>query len=350
MLRALHGYAVAILVVVLATCVDALVFGRSELADVVMVYLLGIVIVASRFGHGPSLTAAVLSVVAYDLFFVPPYFSFVVADLRHITTFGVMLVVATVISALAQRVRRQAQVAHDAKVQVETEQLRNALLSSVSHDLRTPLAVVKGAGSALVDGNATLTPEARLSFAESIVDEADRLNRLVGNLLDMTRLEAGVLVVKKEWQSIEELVGTALGRLEDRLRHRQVVVAVPQELPLVPCDALLVEQVLINLMENAARYTPEDTAVELRAEAAPGCIEIRVLDRGPGIPLGQEEKIFERFHRAHEGQGGIGLGLAICRGIVVAHGGSIWSKSRQGGGAEFGFTLPLGDDAPKEVP
>jgi two-component system sensor histidine kinase KdpD len=473
------GYAAAAAVVTLST-VLGVAFARSQTADVVMVYLLGVVVVAMRFGYGPSLVAAVISVVAFDFFFVEPYYSFAVTDLRHIVTFAVMFIVAVVISNLTQRIRRQADAARDrerrtaalfavsreigaaasrdalvstavatvrtffsakaalfmpnasgelasvssdfevdekdlaaaewvwthdraagattdtlssshalfvplagsngrvgvlalipsdkarltdpderqvldtiarlvaaaferadAHLRVETEQLRNALLSSVSHDLRTPLAVVTGATSALLDESAPKDEKSRRELLETAHDEAQRLNRLVRNLLDMTRLEAGALKVHKEAQSIEDIVGAALERLEDRLRGREIETDIPADLPLVPFDPILIEQVLINLLENATKYTPAGSSIALAARANKGEVEVEVADRGPGVPAGDAERVFDKFYRAREKEGGgVGLGLTICRGIVEAHGGRIWVEPREGGGSRFRFTLP----------
>jgi two-component system sensor histidine kinase KdpD len=177
---------------------------------------------------------------------------------------------------------------------------------------------------------------------ETIHEEAERLNRLVGNLLDMTRLESGAVTVRKEWLPLEEVVGAALTRLERPLRDRTVTTDLPSDLPLVAVDDVLIEQVLVNLIENAVKYTPPDTPVAIAARAGERDITVEVADRGPGIPAGEEERIFEKFQRLEPEArpGGVGLGLAICRGIVAAHGGRIWAENRPGGGAAFRFTLP----------
>jgi two-component system sensor histidine kinase KdpD len=484
------GYLWAFVAVLIST-LAGLIFGRSALTDVVMIYLLGIVGVSMRFGYGPALFAAVASVVTYDFFFIPPFYSFAVSDFRHVVTFVVMFLVAGILSHLTQRIRDQADSArnrerrtaslyaisrelavaqtldallaaaakhvHDvfdgavavllpsesgivsvayadpgafrdderevglaqwvwthqrpagvgtdtlpsgralfvplkgargrvgilalvpngdparlgdpeerqlletfagvigsaveraqlaeearqARVRIETEQLRNSLLSSVSHDLRTPLTVVTGAAAALLDPSAPKDPEQRRELLETIHEEGQRLNRLVRNLLDMTRLEAGTLRVHKELQPIEEVIGAALDRTEDRLRGRQVSTHVPDDLPLVPLDAVLIEQVLINLIENATKYTPPETPIDVAASASDGVMQVDVADRGPGVAPQDADRVFEKFYRAREAGGGVGLGLTICRGIVKAHGGRIWVEPRAGGGASFRFTLPL---------
>ncbi len=171
------------------------------------------------------------------------------------------------------------------------------------------------------------------------------------NLLDMTRLEAGALKVKKELQPIEEVVGAALNRMEDRLRGRNVTTVIPEDLPLVPIDSALIEQVLINLLENATKYTPPTAAIEIAAHAESDMLTVEVADRGPGVAPEDRERVFDKFYRVREREGGgVGLGLTICRGIVEAHGGRIWVEPRDGGGASFRFTLPLasGDNVKPE--
>ena len=491
-----RAYVATVFIIATATWISWELFGWDQLADVVMVLLLGIVIVAMRFGYGPSLLAAVLGVLSFDFFFVPPYFTFAVTDLRHILTFAIMFLVAIVISSLTQRIRAQADGArerenrtaslyamsrelgaaasadalyeaavrhiadvfdckvailtplssgelapvgggelaflpgekemgvaswaftHDraaglstdtlpsasaiyiplragktqvgalgilptdprhfidanqgqllstfagqlataiervtlseaaqrALVQIETEQLRNSLLSSVSHDLRTPLAVITGSAATLTEPG--LDEPTRAELLATIQEEGHRLNRLVRNLLDMTRLQAGALHVKKEWQDIEEVIGSALTRVEDRLGTRAVETHLAPGLPMAPFDSILIEQVLINLLENALKYTPDGTTIEISARAVDGAIEVSVSDRGPGVPPADAEKVFEKFYRAGagEGRGGVGLGLTICRGVITAHGGRLWVDARPGGGAAFRFTIPLDGPPPK---
>jgi two-component system sensor histidine kinase KdpD len=241
--------------------------------------------------------------------------------------------------------------ARRAEVDSRTERLRNSLLSSVSHDLRTPLAVILGATSHLADSGARLPEEERTALAREAEREADRLNRLVNNLIAMTRLEAGAIHPTKEWQPLDEVIGSAVARMEQAFAGRPVSVDLEADLPLVPVDAVLVEQVLVNLIDNACRYTPAGGEIAIRARrAGTDLVVVEVLDRGPGIPPGQEESVFERQRVGANRPGhGVGLGLAICRGIVTVHGGSIWAQHRPGGGAAFLFTLPL-DGLPPPSP
>ena len=489
-----YGWAIA--AVAVATAICWLLASVSELSNLVMVYLLGIVVVAMRTGRGPSLVAAVLSVAAFDFFFVPPHFTFAVSDARYVFTFVVMLAVGLVISGLTVRIRAQADAAHhrerqtavlyamtrelastrgvdpllaiairhvgevfrgqvamlvpaagggiepgagaqfdidandlgvarwvfehrqpaglgtatlpgasalylpllgssgpvgvlgfrpsdrhamdeperlhqletfaaqtalalerarlsreaqEAEVRIESERLRNSLLSSVSHDLRTPLATITGAVSTILDARDRLDRGTEQELLESVRDEGDRLNRLVQNLLEMTRLESGALELRTELHPPEEIVGAALARLGKRLVGRRVTTKVPSDLPLVPMDDVLIEQVLVNLLDNALKYTPAGSPIEVIATATDETLTIEVADHGPGLPVGMEDRVFEKFYRGEPvGARGAGLGLAICRGVVRAHKGRIWAHNLPGGGVAFLFTLPLG--APRTGP
>ncbi len=461
------------------------------LADQAMIYLLGVLAAAARLSRRDAVLAAAASVAALDFFFVPPYFTFAVADVRYLATFGVLLVTGLVVSGFAARVRRQAETARDrerrtadlyvlsrtlaaetepraiagtaahhvaralsvetaiwragpggdlavlaggetslaasereravarwvldngrpaghgtdtlpgtaglylplggrggvhgvlgvalggraapltpserqlletlgtvaavaleraslaeaaeeARLAVETERTRSTLLAGLSHDLRTPLASISGAAGALLESGDALPVPARQELLLSVRDQADRLGRLVADLLDLTRIEAGGFVVQKEWYPLEEVVASALDRARPRLAGRRVDLAMPTEVLLVSVDGVLLEQVVVNLLENAAKHTPPGTPVEVRVRLEPREVHVEVLDRGPGIPAGEEKRIFERFHRlpgsAHVE--GSGLGLALCRAIVNAHGGRITAENRPGGGALFRVVLP----------
>ncbi|HEX7480139.1 MAG TPA: ATP-binding protein, partial [Polyangiales bacterium] len=243
----------------------------------------------------------------------------------------------------------RARFAEDAKaaaLRARTEEMRSSLLSAVSHDLRTPLAAITGAATTLRDADG-VPLEQRSDLLQTICEEAERLERLLGNLLDMTRVEARALGVKREWVPLEELIGSALTRLEGKLGSRVVETDLPTDLPLLGADPVLLEQVFVNLIENACKYTPPQTPIEVKARVANATVTIEIADRGPGIPAGDEERVFDKFYRGpHVGIGGVGLGLPICRGIVDAHGGSIRAENRVGGGAVFRIDLPLVGEAP----
>ena len=491
-----RGYVWALIVTVASTLLAHLMFGRFELANLIMIFLLGVVFIATRFGRGPSIFASILGVAIIDLLFVKPYFSFSVADSQYLVTLLAMLTVAMLISNLMANVRSQAKVAghrerratvlyamsrdltasqsedeivraavhhlysefgsqnvilfpdasgriiyptgrsipeslHGAdlsvaqwvmdhneiagqgtdtlpgaeaiyfplsnkdtmlgvlvllpvnlrrvflpeqqklldtflqqiaqaitrvrlaeqarktQVDMEAERLRNSLLSSISHDLRTPLATIVGSASALVEEGNVLKAEDKHELNRAIYEEALRMSSLVNNILDMARLDSGAIELKKEWYPLEEIIGVVLTRLQKRLAGRPVTVKLPPGTPMIYVDTVMIEQVLINLLENVLRYTPEGSSVEIVAQASETAVEISVADEGPGIPKGFENKLFEKFYRArHEAaQSGVGLGLAICRAIVEAHGGSIQAQNRPIGGAVFSFTIPQ-DHAP----
>jgi two-component system sensor histidine kinase KdpD len=229
--------------------------------------------------------------------------------------------------------------ARRAELRATSERMRSDLLSAVSHDLRSPLAVITGAATALRDEEGIGGP-ARRELVESICEEAERMERLVGNLLDMTRLQAGEVSLRKDWLPVEEVAGSAIARLERQLADRPVAVDVAAAPPVL-ADAVLLEQALVNLLENAAKYTPPGTPIEVRAVTDGGAVAIEVADRGPGIPPGDEERIFDRFQRGvHPGVAGAGLGLAIARAIAQAHDGTLTAARRPGGGTVFRLALP----------
>lgn len=228
------------------------------------------------------------------------------------------------------------------------EEVRATLLSAVSHDLRTPLAVISGAASTLREG--PLDAAQRDELLATVCDEAERLERLVGNLLDMTRLQGGAVVLRTQWLPLEEVVGSALLRLESRLGQRPVQVVLQPDLPLLWIDPVLIEQVLVNLLDNAIKYAPEQQPIELRSFVRDDQVVIQVLDRGPGLPPGLGARAFDKFVRgAAHGRDGFGLGLAICREIVGLHLGTIAAHARPGGGACIEIALPRSADEPAPV-
>jgi two-component system sensor histidine kinase KdpD len=237
--------------------------------------------------------------------------------------------------------------AHEAELQVREEQLRNSLLSSVSHDLRTPLAAIAGAASSILER----PHEPQHELLQSIVDESRRLGRLVENLLDMARLDSGSMTVNRQWQVLEEIVGVALHSLSRDLSRHNVLVSIPVNFPLLNVDGILIEQVLVNLLENASRYTPEGSTIEITACELDRSVAISVADNGPGLPAGTELAVFDKFFRgaavAPDGRRGVGLGLAICQAIVAAHGGTIAASNRPQGGAEFVVRLPCSETPPR---
>ncbi len=480
-------YLVAFPLAVLSTAISQLISPHAQLADFVMVYLLGVTAVAMRSGLGPSLFAAVVSILSFDFFFIPPKREWAWPDSASVLTFVGMLILASVISGLNRGVRREREAAQRnaafakalyrfsselaevsslqqlgafaerqlgallevdvivvfcasdgeldvnalnvgsdkerqlalaawstgervespslrgfniwcpllgthrgvgvlglsprrrgmpllspgqrellqacatqlagaverlllgaaarrAELLAETEHTRSSLLAAVSHDLRTPLACILTAATTVARQDSQLTPEARAELMATIVDETERLNHLVANLLSMTKLESGALLLKRQPEEVSELVAAALSALASRGGTERVTLNLPSALPLIEVDSLLIEQTLINLLENALRYAPGDTPIEIDARAVDDdAVQIRVSDRGPGILPHEREKVFEKFFRGtgtRHGDGGAGLGLTICRAAARAHRGKLRALERVGGGTCMELTLP----------
>lgn len=461
-----------------------------DLANIAMLFLLVVLLVAVRLGRGASVTATCVGVACFDFFFVPPRFTFAISDFQYLVTFGVMLAVGLITGHLTAGLRFQArvaalresrtralyefaralsgvmqteqiqdatreaightfsartvlllpdadgqvrpveadgetiagldasiaqwafdhgagagmgtdtlpgspvfymplvapirtrgvlaidasasrwllapeqrqqletfatlaaialervhyiEVAQDALVKIESERLRNSLLAALSHDLRTPLTSLMAQAESLARSTPPLAP-LQQSMAESLRQEMIRMSMLVTNLLDMARIESGDVKLKLQWQPIEEVIGSALRASRAALAHHVVQTDVPADLPLVQYDAVLIERVLANLLENAGKYTPSGSTVTISAERHGVWLNVVVSDNGPGLPPGQEESVFEKFTRGEResAKPGVGLGLAICRAIVGAHGGTIRAANRPGGGAAFIFSLQLG--------
>jgi two-component system sensor histidine kinase KdpD len=257
--------------------------------------------------------------------------------------FQMLQTLAGQVSGALER-ERLSQAVQSVRDEVETERMRSALLSSVSHDLRTPLAVIAGSSSSLLVDEGKLDTETRTELCRTIFDNADRLARIVDNLLNMTRIEAGTFRVAKQPHVLEELVGSTLRRLAEPLRGREVDIRLPDDLPLLPLDDVLFQQVLVNLLDNVAKYVPGGTPIEIAASADDHWLTVTVADRGPGLPKGNEDRVFEKFFRADRdskrGQG-TGLGLTIARAIVAAHGGTMTAHNREGGGALFRIRMPV---------
>jgi two-component system sensor histidine kinase KdpD len=235
-----------------------------------------------------------------------------------------------------------------AQIEAETERIRSDVLSSVSHDLRAPLAVIASASSTLVEHGDRLQAPARAEMSRIINDEARRLSELLKSLLDVTRLQSGVLRVSREWESLEEVLGSTLRRVDERTKGRLLRANVPSDLPLLQLDAILVEQVLLNLIDNAFKHALSDQAVEIEVGVRGAEVVVSVIDHGKGIAPEELTKVFDKFYRSEgSGGGGLGLGLTIARGIVEAHGGRIWAEHTPGGGLTVHLTLPLSPAPPQ---
>ena len=336
------GYAWAAAATVVATLFALALDAWFHVVNVALVYLLAVVLIALRFRRGPVIAVSVLNVAAFKFFCIPPRGTFHVEDPQYVLTFAMMLGVGLIVSELTRRVRARARAQAALQIEAETERIRSALLASISHDLRTPLAVITGSASTLAERGERLPPEERAALAQSIYQQARDVSELVTKVLQMTRLESGEMRLERSWDSLHEIAGAVLRRLRERLATHLMMVDLPDDLPLVRVDASLIEQVLANLLENAARHTPPRTLIRLRAHVAGGEMVVSVEDFGPGLAEADLERIFKKFHR------GAGLGLPICRAIVELHKGRIWAERLPGVGTAFRFTIPL--EAPPPLP
>ena len=233
--------------------------------------------------------------------------------------------------------------ARQAELLQATEKLQTALLNSISHDLRTPLVAITGALTSLDEQDESLNDEYRRSLVGTAREEADRLNRLVGNLLSMTRIESGAIKLHREPGDIQDVIGTALEQLGSRVAEHEIKVSVPDDFPLVPIDFTLVVQVVVNLLDNAVKYSPKDSTIEVSASLLDDKARLQIADRGVGIPPEDLPRVFDKFYRVQrpESVSGTGLGLSISKGIVEAHHGSIYARNRDGGGTIVSVELPL---------
>ncbi|HEX4339180.1 MAG TPA: DUF4118 domain-containing protein [Polyangiaceae bacterium] len=278
--RAENGYLWGLLVVFVCLVFSLSISSYLRLSDLVMINLLGVVAISTRFGIGPSLFTAAITSLTFDFFFIPPLHRFAFDDMKGAVTLLVMVAVAATISGLGERTRRQQAAARARELQIETERLRSSLLSAVSHDLKTPLAAILGAGTELLQDGARMDNPSREHLARAIVEESRRLNHLLTNLLEVTRLESGTVNLRKRPEAIEEVIEGALGRIRGRLGERKVLTNVPEEIPMVPMDSMLVEQVLVNLLENSLRYSPDGSPIDIAVAAADGTIAVELADRG----------------------------------------------------------------------
>ncbi len=308
-----------------------------EPANLVMCYLLAVVIVATRWGLGPAVFTSVLSVLAFDFFLVPPYLTFGVHDLQYLFTFAGLLVVGLIISELVAKTRQL-------ELLRATEKLEQALLNSISHDLRTPLVSITGSLSILLHDASWLDEETRNELIENALEESERLNRIVGNLLDMTRVEAGALKVFPKPCELRDVIGVSLQELKHKLSRQSLDIRIPHDFPEIPMDFSLMVKVFVNLIDNAVKYSPGAAPIHIHAKMDSDKSRIEISDEGPGIREEDLKRIFDKFYRAVKPDqiSGTGLGLSICKGIVEAHNGEIWAENRsEKKGATFVVRLPL---------
>jgi two-component system sensor histidine kinase KdpD len=328
----------------------ALVPWRGDMSRTVpaLVFVLIVVGAALVGGRGSALITAVSAAVAFNLAFIPPYWTFEVHILEDLVALAVFAVVALVVGTLVAREAQQRRSAGEhaaeaARLSVleQVDQQRAALLRSVSHDLRTPLSTIRAVTSDLRAG-AAYDPSTRDDLLELVVDEAERLDRIVANLLSMSRIEAGAFQPRRQAVALDELIDSGVARLGSVLRHRRVQVQVPDGLPLADADYSQLDQVLTNLLENAARHSPPGSTITIEAARDNGMLTVAVEDEGPGIPPSDRQRVFLPFWHA-PGASTSGVGLSICQAIVGAHGGTI-QVADSSRGARFVFTVPVRSD------
>jgi two-component system sensor histidine kinase KdpD len=332
----IYPYVASVGLVCVTTILGEFVKRRLEPTNIGMFYLLIVVISAVRWGVGPAVITSVLGALCFDFFLIPPYLALTVVHIQYIFTLAGFLIVGLVVSTLASSMRKQV-------IQRQTEKLQAALLNSISHDLRTPLASITGSLSSLLDSDSSLDEAIRRELLETAFEESERLNRLVGNLLDMTRMEGGALRINRKLCELRDVLGSSLEQLKDKTKTREIGIDIPRDFPEVPMDYSFMMKVFSNLIDNALKYSPEDTPIDIKARVVADDAMIEVSDHGPGIPEGDLSHVFEKFYRVErpEQVKGTGLGLSICRGIVEAHSGEISARNNAGGGASFVVTLPL---------
>lgn len=344
----IRDYVAALAALVVITGVMVALRPLIGLATVALIYLLTVFVAAIWWGRGPSLMAALVAFLAQNFFFTVPYHTFVVAATEDVISLIAFLFVAAMTSRLvarfkdqmAERLRLQQEAAR-AEVLRRTDELKSQLLSAVSHDLRTPLTTIRMAATALQHDGAEWSEDARGEMLEMIDAEAARLSRLVGNLLDLSRIEAGALKPAKELCNLQEVATKATDTLRDRLRDHDIRVEFPPNLPLVPLDFTQIEDVFVNLLDNSVRHAPEGSVITVTARHQRDEVVVQVENQGPAVPVEAAGQIFDRFYAAHGQRRGTGLGLAICKGLIEAHGGRIWVERPGEPGARFAFSLSL---------
>ncbi|HKG15818.1 MAG TPA: DUF4118 domain-containing protein [Pyrinomonadaceae bacterium] len=379
------GYTVAVLGVVAALCALKLFGTHVNSTTVALGLLLVVLFVATAWGSGPAVLASLLGVLCFNFFYLPPVGRWTIDDPDNWVALLAFLVTAVTAGQLSSRSKRRAEEADAGRQEIErlyrelqdaferasqakaleqSERLKSALLDAVSHDLRTPLTSIKASVTTLLEETrpeveeeaAALDAEGRREMLEVIDEETDRLNRFVEGLVEMARIEAGEMRLRQRWGSIEEIVSAALERAAPLTRGHDVRVEMDEGLPAVRVDARAVAEVVYTLLDNAAKYSPALTRIGVFAESAgDGDVRLVIEDEGPGVPFELRERVFDKFFRAmRDGDAGTpkpsgtGMGLAIAKGIVEAHGGSIHIEEAHGGrGSRVVVTLPVGEDEVK---
>jgi len=376
------GYVVAAVSVGALTLLLKIVGAHINAATVSLALLLNVLFIATRWGSLPALLASIVAMLCFNFFFLPPFSTFTIAATDNWIALLAFLITAVTAGQLSARAKRRAEEAEAGRHEIErlyaelrdaferashaealrqSEKLKSALLDAVTHDLRTPLTSIKASVTTLldevrgrVDGEppAGLDAESRVEMMEVIDEESDRLSRFINGLIELARIEAGELQLRRSWGAVDEIISAALSRAESITRNHRVELEVAKELPGVRVDERAVSEVVYTLVENAAKYSPKGSTIRITARRARDeLIEMGVEDEGPGIQIDLRERVFDKFFRAtRDGDvrstqpAGTGMGLAIAKGLVEAHEGRIWIESgRNGKGTRVQFTLPTGD-------
>lgn len=381
------GYLAAAASVAASIIVLKLLGEHINATTVSLVLLLNVLFIATRWGSLPALTASVLALLCFNFFFLPPFGTFKIAARDNWIAAVVFLITAVTAGQLSARAKRRAEEAEVGKREIErlyaelrdaferashtealrqSEKLKSALLDAVTHDLRTPLTSIKASITTLLDEvrgrtngeqRTSLDADSRLEMMEVIDEESDRLNHFIGGLIELARIEAGELQLRRRWGAVDEIVSAALLRAEPVTREHRIELDIENELPVVRVDERAVSEVVYTLVDNAAKYSPPGSTIRIAARrAGDELIEMAVEDRGAGVPAELRERVFDKFFRAtRDGDvktpapAGTGMGLAIARGIIEAHQGKIWIESGRTGGTRAVFTLPVGDEDASEV-
>ena len=371
------GYVVAALSVGLLTLVLKIIGSHVNAATVSLALLLNVLFIATRWGSLPALLASIVAMLCFNFFFLPPFGTFEIAATDNWIALLAFLITAVTAGQLSGRAKRRAEEAEMGRREIErlyaelrdafqrashaealrqSEKLKSALLDAVTHDLRTPLTSIKASITTLLDEvrggepPATLDRDSRVEMMEVIDEESDRLSRFINGLIELARIEAGELQLRRRWGAVDEIISTTLSRAEPITRNHHVELQVEKELPGVRVDERAVSEVVYTLIDNAAKYSPKGSTIRLTARrAGDELIEMAVQDDGPGIANDLRERVFDKFFRATRNgdvttrqPSGTGMGLAIAKGIVEAHEGRIWIESGEGGrGTRIVFTLPM---------
>src|SRR5882724_3997221 len=342
-LAPLKEYITAVIGVAALTIACWLLTPLTGYGAISLIFLLGVLLAGMVLNRGPVLLVAALSALSWNFLFIPPLFTLHIAKLEDALTFATYFIIAITVGSLTAQLKAREHLAAQVQLAQESERLRKTLLDCVSHELKTPLAAIGAASQELSRVAPNIRdPQMLKDLASEIRDGSRRLNRVVDNLLDMNRLESGVIRPRREWCDVRELLQSAVDIERESINGRDIRLDVPEEIPLALVDHTLIEQAVAKLLANAGSHTPRSVPIEIDAEYTNDHLLVSVSDRGPGIPIEAIERLFQKFYHGDDRKtGGLGLGLSIARGLVEAHDGKLTAQNRDGGGARFTITLPV---------